>query len=194
MNSMQEDKFSLSGTHPFAASFHIAQLFSQDATGLPLTPVSCSMEGCPAIKVHSWHIQPALTEYPGTAKEDIKSNYWIEEEHSPDEHLPSLKIWFLSLMSKIYNTISKKCLLQGLEVAFGCSHVQRGGSSLWVSHVSRQALSQPRAGVCHDLLLLPTFSWLHVHTWTNKRYQINVFPVFFMNFCLKIGGLVILAS
>lgn len=47
-----------------AAGLHIAQLFSQNPTGLPLTPVCRRVERRPAIKVYSWHIHPTLAQYP----------------------------------------------------------------------------------------------------------------------------------
>lgn len=49
----KEKAFIILGSHRITAGFHIAQLFCQNATGLALTPVCCSMKRRPAIKIHS---------------------------------------------------------------------------------------------------------------------------------------------
>lgn len=71
--------------HRVATGLHIAQLFSQNAAGLPLTPVCRSVERRPAIKVHSWHIHPTLTQYPRQQQGDNSRTAWDIVRHSEDE-------------------------------------------------------------------------------------------------------------
>lgn len=57
-----------------------------------------------------------------------------------------------------------KGLLQGLQVAFCCSHVEGRGPSPGVSYVSRWALGQPGTSICHHLLFLKPLSCIYIHT------------------------------
>lgn len=124
------------GTHRVASGLHIAQLFSKNAAGLPLTPVCCSVERSPAIEVHGWHIQPTLTQYPGQHNSRTMCD-WI----STSWQIYSVSILFIFLIHDMLTWGLLCSLWQQLHAvgwlrSWGVVHQQAGPHSARSGHLS----------------------------------------------------------